>query len=81
MEALPDIGLSNARGIISLGNLKNSTTGDNNPTINSIRPELLKAPTARKIPTKVGNNLNTISIPSLAPSKKVSKTLFFSFKP
>ena len=33
------------------------------------------------MPTSVGNNLNTISIPSFAPSKNVSYTLFFSATP
>ena len=44
-------------------------------------PELLKAPIATNNPTKVGKILKTISIPSFAPSKKSSNTLFFSIKP
>ena len=81
IDALPEIGLTNASGIISLGILKKLVIGDINFIIKSKIPELLNAPTATKIPINVGKILNTISIPSFAPSTKVSYTLFFSNNP
>ena len=56
IEALPDIGLKSANGIISLGIFKISVTGEITFTIKSIIPEFLKAPTATKIPINVGIN-------------------------
>ena len=44
-------------------------------------PELLKAPMATNKPTNVGKIFITISIPSLAPSKKTSKTFILSLHP
>lgn len=49
--------------------------------IKSITPDDLNAPIAKNIPRIVGNSLNTISIPSFAPSINVSKTLSFSINP
>lgn len=58
--------------------LKKLTMGDISFIIKSINPEDLKAPIATNNPTNVGKSFITISIPSFAPSKNVSKTLFFS---
>ena len=56
-------------------------TGEIIEIINSKTPEVLRSPIAKKIPNKVGNSSTTICMPSLAPSKKVSKTFTFSFIP
>jgi len=76
-----EIGLKNANGIISLGIFNDVITGDIILTKKSITPELLKAPIATKSPINVGKRFKTISIPSFAPSKKLSKILIFSFNP
>lgn len=76
-----EIGLSIASGIISDGILKNCKIDESICTIKSIIPELLSAPIATNKPTRLGNIFTVISIPSFAPSKKVSNTLFFSIKP
>ena len=55
--------------------------GETNFTIKSNIPEVLNTPTATNIPINVGNSLNTIFIPSFAPSKKISYTFFFSNNP
>ena len=76
-----EIGLSIASGIISLGNPKIFVIGEIKLIMNSKIPELLRTPIATNKPINVGKILITISIPSLAPSKKMSKTGFFSFIP
>ena len=78
IDALPDIGLNIANGKIWFGIFNKFVIGEISLIIRSIIPDFLSAPTAKKMPTSVGNNLNTISIPSFAPSKNVSYTLFFS---
>ena len=81
IDALPDIGRNNASGIISAGILNVSIIGFIMFIISSINPELLSAPTAKNIPTNVGNIFTTTCIPSFAPSINVSYTLFFSITP
>ena len=81
VDALPEIGLIKAKGIISLGIPKKFVTGDIKLIIKSKTPELLNAPIATNNPINVGKILKTICIPSFAPSKKVSNTLFFSNNP
>lgn len=76
-----EIGLNIASGIISVGILKKLTKGDISFIIKSITPEDLNAPIATNKPIKVGKSFATISTPSFAPSKNVSKTLFLSIKP
>mgnify|MGYP004531644115 FL=1 len=76
-----EIGRKNARGIISFGIFKILIIGDIRLIKKSIIPELLNAPIATKRPINVGNKAITIPIPSFAPSKNVSNTLIFSFKP
>lgn len=81
IDALPDIGLNNASGIICAGIFIVFNIGSIICTINSIIPELLNTPTAKNIPNNVGNKFITISIPSFAPFKNVSNVLFFSATP
>ena len=68
MEPLPEIGLSIANGIISLGKCITFKRGVIKRIIISNTPEFLSAPIATNNPTKVGRILKTISIPSFAPS-------------
>ena len=49
--------------------------------IASIIPDSLSTLIERKRPKSVGNMLYIFFVPSLAPSKKLSKTLFFSISP
>jgi len=79
IEALPEIGLKIANGIISFGIPKLFKTGDIIFIKLSIIPELLKTPIATKSPISVGINPITIFIPSSAPSINKSNTLTFSF--
>ena len=72
IEALPEIGLNIASGKTWLGIFNKLVTGEIILIIKSIMPEFLNAPTAKKIPINVGKSLKTISIPSFAPSIKVS---------
>ena len=81
IELLPEIGLSIASGINSLGKFTAFKIGDINFIIISKIPELLNAPIATNNPINVGNIPIVISNPSFAPSINVSKTLFFSFNP
>ena len=81
MEALPEIGLNNARGKISVGIFSKVNNGLKKLIKESITPDSLKTLIARNSPNKVGNILYIIFIPSFAPSKKLSKTLFFSISP
>ena len=80
-EALPDIGLNNASGITSLGRPILDVTPDSNVVTISKIPELLNAPTAKNIPSRVGNNFITISIPSFTPSTNISYIFFLSTNP
>ena len=81
MEALPDMGLKRASGIISAGMWIRFIMGVISLMMTSIKPELLRAPTDKKIPMSVGKMFTTTCMPSLAPSTKVSYTLFFSRMP
>ena len=81
IEALPEIGLKIASGIISAGIFNISIIGLIKFIITSNIPEALNAPTAKNIPINVGNMFITTSNPSFAPSKNVSYTLFFSITP
>ena len=56
-EALPEIGLINASGKISVGKLTMFKSGFKNFTTTSIIPELLSAPIATNNPTNVGKML------------------------
>ena len=60
IDALPEIGLNRANGIISLGILNILVIGTIKLMKKSIIPELLNNPIATNIPTKVGNNLKII---------------------
>ena len=80
-DPLPEIGLSNANGIISFGILKISKNGDNIFIINSIIPEFLSNPIAKNNPIRVGNIFKIISKPWTAPLIKISKTFYLSFIP
>ena len=57
IDALPDIGLINIKGNISLGHFIIFVIGEIKFAIKSIIPELLIAPTAKKTPINVGNIL------------------------
>ena len=76
-----DIGLSSANGIISLGIPIKFVIGNSKFAIKSIIPDDLSAPIATNSPISVGTSFTTISIPSLLPSRNVSKTFFFSIIP
>ena len=52
-EALPDIGLNKANGIISLGNFKYFSMGKSTIVIKSIIPELLNNSIAKNNPINV----------------------------
>ena len=73
-----EIGLNIARGIISNGICNKLITGSISFIIKSKTPEYLNALIATNKPTNVGKIFITISNPSFAPSKKISKTPFFS---
>lgn len=77
IEALPEIGLKIARGKISEGILKIIRIGLIRLVIASMIPDSLKTLIERNSPKRVGKILYIIFIPSFAPSKKLSKTLFF----
>jgi len=81
IELLPEMGLRILRGITSLGICSKFVTGAIKLTIKSKIPESLRSPIATNRPIKVGKILTTVSMPSLAPSKKTSKTLTFSITP
>ena len=74
-----DIGLNIAKGITSWGKSIVFKKGEIIFTRKSIRPEFLSKLIATKSPINVGKILNVICIPSLAPFKKMSKTLYTSF--
>ena len=78
IEALPDIGLSKARGSIWLGNLKKLNSGFKILVKKSIIPEALSKYIDKNNPNNVGKIFNIICIPSLEPCKKLSKTDCFS---
>ena len=73
-----EIGLIIASGITSLGNPNIFVIGEIKLITTSKIPELLNAPIATNSPTRVGSIFIAISIPSFAPSKKISKTGLFS---
>ena len=79
IEALPEIGLSNASGTTSPGKFKNVNIGVIILIIKSKIPELFNIPIETNNPTNVGNIFKLISTPSAAPFKKISKTFFLSF--
>lgn len=76
-----EIGLNIANGIISFGKLKILVIDEIIFITKSNTPELFNAPIATNNPINVGKTFKTISIPSFAPSKKISKTGFFSYIP
>ena len=76
-----EIGLNIAKGIISFGIPKKFVIGEIICTTKSNSPELLNTPIATNNPIRVGNILNTISIPSFAPSTNISNTFIRSLKP
>lgn len=78
VDALPDIGLNIASGIISLGIPSKFVAGLIIFITMSIIPELLRAPIATNSPTKVGNIPITIFSPSFVPSINVSNMFCFS---
>ena len=78
IDPLPDTGLSNASGINSPGKFIRFSIGLAMCVIHSNIPDDLNAPIATNSPISVGNILNVVSIPSFAPTRNVSKTLFFS---
>ncbi len=80
-DALPDIGLNSANGITWLGNPILFVTIDITFVAMSSIPELLNTPIARNSPNNVGNIFITISIPSFAPSTKMSYIRFLSIIP
>ena len=78
VDALPEIGLNIASGIISLGIPSKFVAGLIIFITISIIPELLKAPIATNSPTNVGNIPITIFNPSFVPSINVSNMFCFS---
>ena len=60
--------------------IKNTPVLDILPNKSRI-PEFLKALIARNKPTNVGKIFITVLIPSLQPTKKLSKTFIFAKKP
>ena len=74
IEALPEIGLRSASGKISAGIFNKFKIGITTPVNASIIPEALKTLIDKNNPKRVGNIFTTICKPSLAPSKKTSKT-------
>ena len=73
-----EIGLSIASGITSFGNPKRFVIGEIKFITKSNTPEFLSVPIATNNPTSVGSIFIAISIPSFAPSRKISKIGFFS---
>ena len=81
IEALPEIGRRTARGSISAGTFNRLRIGRAKFVIASIIPEERRILIDKNKPNKVGKMFITICIPSLAPSKKISKTDCFSIMP
>ena len=81
MDALPEIGLKIANGIISAGIFNNFSNGEINSITKLIIPELFNKLIAKNIANKVGNNSITIFTPFFAPTIKISYTFFFSAIP
>lgn len=81
VEALPDIGLSMASGIISFGMFIRFVTGLSMFITRSNIPDVLSTPIATNNPISVGNMLIIIFIPSFAPSINVSNMFCFSSIP
>ena len=81
IDALPEIGLNIANGIISIGIFKAVNIGEIKSTIKLIIPELFNKFIAKNIANKVGNNSITIFIPFFAPTINISYTFLFSIIP
>ena len=64
IEALPEMGLNMASGMISAGIFSMVRSGDRIFTIKSMRPDARNALMAKKIPIRVGKMLYTICNPS-----------------
>ena len=81
VDALPDIGRTSIRGRISDGILNKLSIGERILDNKSKIPEFLRALIAKNRPTSVGKIFITVLIPSLQPTKKLSKTFIFAKKP
>ena len=81
VDALPEIGLINIRGNTSAGIFNKLRNGDNAFCKTSKIPEFLSALIAKNKAINVGNIFITVSMPSLAPTKKLSNTFIFSAHP